>query len=161
MATKTIQIDARLVDRFTIQSDVKGHHVYIDQSKEGGGMNMGPSPLEYFFLSIAGCIVTIAKIVAHQRRIAIRAMDVHVEGDLDNDVLFGRRDDVRAGFQDIRIRVDLDADLTHEEKVAFLREVDRRCPISENVANATPVSIEVAERIKLGESATQEHVISA
>ena len=150
MATKTIQIDARLTDRFTIESDVNGHHVYIDQSERGGGMNRGPSPLEYFFLSIAGCIATIARLVARQRRIEIRDMQVHVEGDLDPEVLQGRRDDIRAGFSDIRIRVDLDADLTHEEKVAFLQEVDRRCPISENVAHLTPLHIEVSETVEVG-----------
>ena len=143
MATKTIQIDARLTDRFTVESDVNGHRMYIDQSKRGGGNDMGPSPLEYLFLSLAGCLVTIAKIVAHQRNIEIRDLQVHVEGDLDSDVLLGRRDDIRAGFSDIRVRVDLDADLTQEEKEAFLREVDQRCPISENIANMTPLHIEV------------------
>lgn len=145
MAAKTIQIDARLTDGFTVESDVNGHHMYIDQSKRGGGNDRGPSPLEYLFLSLAGCLVTIAKIVAHQQKIDLRGMDVHVEGDLDSDVLLGRRDDVRAGFSDIRVSVDLDADMTHDEKVAFLQEVDRRCPISENIAHVTPFSIVVSE----------------
>lgn len=143
MATKTIHVDARLTDRFTIESDVRGHHMYIDQSKRGGGNDLGPSPLEYFFLSIGGCLVTIAKIVAHQRGIELRGMQVHVEGDLAPDVLLGRRTDIRAGFSDIRVSVDLDADLTCQEKAAFMEEVDRRCPISENVAYLTPLHIEV------------------
>lgn len=72
---------------------------------------------------------------------------MHVEGDIDSDVLLGRRDDVRAGFSELRVRVDIDADLTLEEKERFLHEVDRRCPISENLAHSTPVRIEVAEEM--------------
>lgn len=66
MASKTIQIDAHLQDKFTIVSDVNGHRMYVDQSKRGGGNDLGPSPLEYQFLALAGCIITIGKIVAHQ-----------------------------------------------------------------------------------------------
>ena len=149
MATKTIQIDARLADRFTIESDVNGHHMYIDQSKRGGGNDLGPAPLEYFFLALGGCLITIAKVVAHQRKIELRGMQVHVEGDLDSDVLLGRRDDIRAGFSDIRVHVDLDADLTHDEKKAFLKEVDRRCPVTENISHFTPLSIEVRDPVRL------------
>lgn len=149
MPQKSIHIHARLTDRFTIESDVNGHHMFIDQSKRGGGNDLGPSPLEYFFLALGGCLVTIAQVVARQRRIELRGMQVRVEGDLDSDVLLGRRDDIRAGFSDIRAIVDLEADLTHEEKVAFLEEVDRRCPISENVANHTPLRIEVQRAVEM------------
>lgn len=43
----------------------------------------------------------------------------------------------------MKIIVDVDADMTKEEKEAFIQEVDSRCPISDNVMNPTPVEIEV------------------
>jgi uncharacterized OsmC-like protein len=40
--------------------------------------------------------------------------------------------------------VDVDADMTDEEKTAFIHEVDARCPVSENLLNATPVNVQLA-----------------
>jgi uncharacterized OsmC-like protein len=34
--------------------------------------------------------------------------------------------------------------MTDEEKKSFLEEVDSRCPISDNLANATPVEVKLA-----------------
>ncbi|MEZ5578014.1 MAG: hypothetical protein R3F36_05055 [Candidatus Competibacteraceae bacterium] len=39
--------------------------------------------------------------------------------------------------------MDIDADMTREEKEEFLHEVDRRCPVSENLLNATPITLHV------------------
>lgn len=142
---KPVRIEAQLKEKFTIESDVRGHRMIIDQSEKGGGLNLGPSPLEYMMLSLAGCLITIGKIVAHQRRIELRDMRVEVEGDLDPAVLLGKRDDKRAGFTEFRVKTYIDADMTHEEKVEFLHEVDRRCPVSDNFANESTIKLEVAE----------------
>jgi uncharacterized OsmC-like protein len=40
--------------------------------------------------------------------------------------------------------VKVDADLSDEEKKEFLEEVDRRCPISDNLMNTTPVEVKLA-----------------
>ena len=48
------------------------------------------------------------------------------------------------GFQDVVVKVYMDADMTDEEKLAFLKEVDARCPISDNTINTTPVKFELA-----------------
>ena len=39
------------------------------------------------------------------------------------------------------LTVNLDADLTPEQKKEFLDEVERRCPVSENTSNTTPVHL--------------------
>ena len=36
------------------------------------------------------------------------------------------------------------ADMTDEEKLAYLHEVDARCPVSENLLNATPINVKLA-----------------
>jgi len=50
-------------------------------------------------------------------------------------------DDGRVGFEGFTITVDVDADMTDEEKEAFIHEVDARCPVSENLLNATPINV--------------------
>jgi uncharacterized OsmC-like protein len=144
MATvKKVQVEAHLGERFKIESKIGNHTLIVDQPKTGGGEDAGPTPLEYFFLSLAGCIGTIARIAAKQKRINLRSMDVKVEGDLDIEGLMGRNPEAAVGFAGITVTVKMDADLSQPEKEAFLREVDRRCPVSANIHDATPVKLVV------------------
>jgi len=141
---KRVSVEAHMGERFKIESKIGDHTVFVDQPKTGGGEDAGPTPLEYFFLSLAGCIATIARIAAKQKRITLRAMDVTVEGELNVEALMGRSPDVQSGFSSITVRAKIDADMTKEEKEAFLREVDRRCPVSDNIHHVTPMTL-VAE----------------
>ncbi len=142
-AVKHVTVEAHLGERFKIDSTIGNHALVVDQPKTGGGDDAGPTPLEYFFLSLAGCIATIARIAAKQKRINLRGMDVKVEGDLDIEALMGRKPDAHSGFSGITVRARIDADLTTEEKEAFLHEVDRRCPVSDNIHNVTPMTFVV------------------
>ena len=144
MATiKQVRVEAHLGERFKIESRIGNHALVVDQPKMGGGDDAGPTPLEYFFLSLAGCIATIGRIAAKQKRINLRGMDVKVEGDLNVEGLMGRNPDGRSGFEGITVTVKMDADLTKEEKEAFLVELDRRCPVSDNIHSVTPMTFVV------------------
>ncbi|MBT8046109.1 MAG: OsmC family protein, partial [Pontiella sp.] len=110
MPKKTVTIESRLNDKFVIESDVRGHRIVIDQPTSGGGGDTGPSPLELLFASLAGCIGTIARLIAMQRRIELRGMDIKVSGELDTDGLLGKPIDGRMGFENFTITVDVDAD---------------------------------------------------
>ena len=144
MPQKTVSVESVMGDKFVIKSDVRGHEIVIDQPAGAAGTDTGPTPLELLFASLAGCIGTIARIVAMQQRIELRGMKIRVEGPLDTDGLLGKPIDGRVGFEGITITADIDADMTEEEKEAFLHEVDARCPVSENLLNATPISVQPA-----------------
>jgi len=142
--SKTVTVTAKSVENFLIEVNAGKHTQYIDQPEKGGGKDAAPTPLDYFFFALSGCVITIAKIIARQRNIEIRDMSVTVEGGLNSAVLLGKTTEDRAGFQDVVVKVYMDADMTDEEKLAFLKEVDARCPISDNTINTTPVKFELA-----------------
>lgn len=144
MPKKTVSIESRLNEKFVIESDVRGHSLVIDQPANAGGTDTGITPLEMVLASLAGCIGTIGRIVAMQKRIALRGMNIRVEGDLDTDGLLGKPIEGRIGFEGITISVGVDADMSDEEKLAFIHEVDQRCPVSENLLNATPIDVKLA-----------------
>jgi len=50
----------------------------------------------------------------------------------------------RAGFDGIRVITTIDADMTQAEKEQYLREIDERCPISDNIHKMTPMEFVVA-----------------
>jgi len=140
---KEVEIVATLGAGMKITSRVRDHLVISDQPKAGGGTDTGPTPLEYLFCSLAGCIASIARIAAHQNKIVLRGMEVTVGGDLDVETLLGKSKQNRAGFSGITVRAKIDADLTAEQKAEFLREVDERCPVSDNLRQLTTVTTEL------------------
>lgn len=143
MPIKTVSVSASQIDSFKIEATSRQHKSIIDQPPAMGGTDAGPTPLEYLFISLAGCIVTIGHIIAKQRHLPVRKIEAFVEGELDTDVLMGKSTEVRAGFSGLRVRAVVDADMTHEEKVKFIHDVDARCPISDNIANLTPIELVV------------------
>ena len=140
---KTISVEAKLDEKFKIEVRAGEHLMVVDQPKAGGGTNAGATPLEYLFASLAGCIGTVARIVAMQKRIPLRGMDMKVEGAFDLETLLGKSKENRAGFAGIKVMLHIDADMTEQEKEDFIQEVESRCPVSDNIANITPVVIEI------------------
>lgn len=141
MAKKTVKVESKLDSKFKLESTVSGHRIVVDQPAAAGGGGEGPTPLEYLFVALAGCIGSIGRIVAMQKQIALNGMTVSAEGDINVDGLLGKPSDDPVGFSEIRVRVDVDADMSAEEKEAFVHEVDSRCPVSWNLLNASSVKV--------------------
>lgn len=141
MGIKNVSVKTKMGQGMKIEGFAGTHKVFIDQPAASGGTDSGPTPLEYYALSLAGCISSIARIAAKQKGINMRGIEVKVSGDLDVDVLLGKNKSTRAGFQNFTLSVNLDADLSPEQKKEFLSEVERRCPVSENTCNPTPIHL--------------------
>jgi uncharacterized OsmC-like protein len=140
---KTVSVEAKLDEKFKIDVKAGAHVMVVDQPRAGGGADAGPTPLEYFFASLAGCIGTVARIVANQKRIPLRGIDMKIEGDFDVETLLGKSKENRAGFAGIKVILKIDADMSKAEKESFIHEIESRCPVSDNIACSTPVAIEI------------------
>jgi uncharacterized OsmC-like protein len=137
---KTVSVNAVGGEGFHIDVAARDFNMVVDQPPAMGGQDDGPNPLEYALGSLAACMVTIGKIIAKQERMDLRGMTCKVEGDLETAVLMGKATEPRAGFVDIRMELDIDADMTAEEKHAFVEKIESRCPISDAFANPSKVS---------------------
>lgn len=146
MATiKKIEVGANLVENFKIASQIRNHQIIIDQPPQGGGQDEGPSPLEFMCLSLAACVITIGQIIARQKRIKLRNIEARVEAEIDADVFMGKTQENRVGFFGFKVLTKIDADLSLDEKKAFLEEIDSRCPVSENLQHLTSVILMLEE----------------
>jgi putative redox protein len=146
---KTFRVDAKLVDRFQIEAVVGENTIVIDQPEAVGGNGAGPCPVEYILAGFAACILNVAYVVAGEREIEVRSLTVNVEGDLNPAKFMGIPAEDRPGFQSIRLVINIDADLTLDEKEDFLRAVEARCPVSDNLANTTPVDVILEEKARI------------
>jgi putative redox protein len=132
---KTVKVNSIWKGDMRIDSQARNHAVIIDQLPA----DQGPNPMEYLLFALGGCLGTLASIVSRQERIDLRGFSVEMEGDYDPDFLFARTQEGRAGFSDIRVVVNIDADMTDEEKQAFFEKIDCRCPITDNLMNGVGI----------------------
>ncbi len=58
----------------------------------------------------------------------------------------GKTDEGRAGFTEIRTYIDVDADMTMVEKQAYIEEIERRCPIADNILGESTIKAILMEQ---------------
>ncbi|MCK9328530.1 MAG: OsmC family protein [Candidatus Cloacimonetes bacterium] len=144
MAKKTVTISSKVGENYVVDLKARNFSLKIDQPIPMG-TDQGPTPLEYFFFALGGCVCTIGRIIAQQKKLPVKSIEVRIEGDLDVDVLMGKNKTDRAGFTDIKVYTKIDAPMSKEEKEAFLKEIDTRCPISDNIEKTSSVKLMVEE----------------
>ena len=142
---KTYTVTTTLVDGPMAQTPIGDHDFILDQPVAAGGTDKGPTPIDAFLSTISSCLGTISRIIARQKGITLEKMEFKVSGEIDIDILLGRSEEGRAGFNSINVEADIESpDLDNEGKMQFLHEVDRRCPVSETVLNGSSININLA-----------------
>ncbi len=144
MSKKSYKVDLKQLQKFRLEAVTGDHKMIIDQPAYAGGENAGPTPLEYLLTGLGACIMTMIQVGSRRKRVEIRSISMEVEGILDTDGLTGRNPDIRTGFEEIIIKVGLDADLSDEEKLELIKDAEAKCPASDNIANATPIKLKLA-----------------
>lgn len=145
MSLKTVVVEADQVNGLKVETRARHHIVHVDQPTEMGGSDAGPTPLEFLLIGLASCLLTVGKIIAQQRNLPVRNLSARVEGDIDPDGFLGKNPAARVGASQIRVYLHVDGDLTREEKETFVRQIETRCPISDNIGNATPIALVLAQ----------------
>jgi putative redox protein len=141
MPAKRVQVEIKQGAGFRTECRVGKHLVIIDQPAPAGGTDAGPTPLDVQLIALGGCVAAVGRIIANQRKLDVRGIEVAVDGDIDTDGLLGKPTGNRVGFSAITAHVKIDADMSAAEKEQFLHDIDARCPISENLKNVTAVSV--------------------
>ena len=121
-AETSIIIDASFQDRFTVQARVGNDTIPLVQA---GDTPAGKNPLQHFFLSLGSCVAAVANLIIQQENLAIRSLKLTARGDLAaqaNQLAESRGG--RPAFSGLEVVADIDADISAEDKAAFLTEVD-------------------------------------
>jgi uncharacterized OsmC-like protein len=113
----------------------------IDEPSNLGGTDEGPTPVEYILGALAGCLTVVGHVVAKEMAFELRGITFELAGDLDPAKFLGESATNRAGFQEIRVKVLPDSNASQEQLDAWLKAVGSRCPVSDNLANTTPVQL--------------------
>jgi uncharacterized OsmC-like protein len=131
-----INVEGNIKENYRTEIECS-HRFILDQPPAAGGSGEGPNPLELLLSSVAGCFCAIGRIIANQRQLKVDGIHVVVKGHINKSYLLGQTSDGRAGFAEITSYVSVDADMNLEEKQKFVEEIERRCPVADNLSNKT------------------------
>ncbi|HOO74924.1 MAG TPA: OsmC family protein [Tepiditoga sp.] len=118
-----------------------GFSMIIDEPENLGGTGQGANPVEYVLAALSGCLNVVGHIVAKEMNIKVGKISFEIEGELNPAKFVGKSDDERAGYKNINVKVIPETDADPEILKKWLIEMERRCPVSDNLQNETPVSI--------------------
>lgn len=90
--------------------------------------------------ALISCQVVVFRLYAQGLGLTIDEIEITAEGDLDVRKLFGIDESGRAGFQDVRVKVDITGPNTAEEYENLRQVVDARCPVLDVFSNPVPTS---------------------
>jgi len=103
----------------------------------------GATPVEYVLVGLASCLTAGIASVAQNRNIQLRSVTATIEGDMDLQGILGIDDNVRNGFNGIKVTYKIDADAKPEDIEALVAQSQKRSAVYDIVTNPTNVTVVV------------------
>jgi uncharacterized OsmC-like protein len=107
------------------------------------GEDNGANPVEFVLHALAGCLTTSLVYHAAAQGIKIDAVESKFEGDLDLRGFLGLNEDVRNGYENIRVTFKIKADAPEEKLKELCELAQRRSPVFDIVTNRVPVNVQL------------------
>ena len=109
------------------------------------GTNEGANPVEYLLHALAGCVTTTTVLHAAARGIQIERLSTELVGTIDVQGLLALDDSVPVGYEQIRIKMDIQADCSDEELTELVAFAQDHSPVCNTICRPVPVTLERAQ----------------
>jgi uncharacterized OsmC-like protein len=106
------------------------------------GTDNGPTPVEFLLHAIAACLTAGIANVAAARGVTLTEVSSTVTGDIDLLGILGLSDEVRNGYEQIKVSFTLRGD-DPDKLRAVVEQSRRRSAVFDVLTNGVPVSIDV------------------
>jgi len=106
-----------------------------------GGNGLSACSGDMLLESLVACAGVTLRAVATALEIPLRDATIRAEGDLDFRGTLAVSKEVPVGFQQIRLRFDLDTDATEEQLATLLRLTERCCVVYQTLVRAPKIDI--------------------
>ncbi|NYI40860.1 OsmC family protein [Demequina lutea] len=118
----------------------------VDEPPSLGGGDLGPNPVEYMLGALLGCLNVMVHLAAKEQGVTLTSFSATARGDLDPSKFLGKNLDVRAGYQNVEVNIEVEGDVDADKLAEIARIAESRCPVSDNIANTTPVTIKIVKK---------------
>lgn len=112
-----------------------------DHPKVLCGEDRGPTPVEHLLHALAGCLTAGLANIAAARGVTLESCECTVEGDMDLRGILGLSEEVRNGFQAIRVTFDIKGDAPPEMLRKIVEQSRARSAVFDVLTTGVPVSI--------------------
>ena len=107
------------------------------------GKDRGANPVEHLLAALAACVTTTLIYHAAIRGIKIDELESDLEGDIDLRGFLGLTNEVRKGYQNIRVNFKVKTDAENIEK---LKALSKLSPVYDVTSNGTKVDINIEQK---------------
>lgn len=121
----------------------RSFQMIVDEPEELGGTNQGANPVEFLLAAYAGCINVMAHVCARELNIDLKGVKIDLVGNLNPARMMGQSFEERAGYKEIQVTITPDWEADEETMEKWLKAVLDRCPVGDNLKNATKVVAKV------------------
>lgn len=139
MSDLKFRIKAESLNPTKTKIKARNFEFLIDEPEDLGGTNDAANPVEYLLGAYAGCLNVVGHLIAKEMGFTLENLKISISGTLNPAKLFGQSDDERAGYKSIEVKFTPTCDQSEEIMQQWMEEVCRRCPVSDNIKNITPI----------------------
>jgi uncharacterized OsmC-like protein len=107
------------------------------------GQDNGPTPVEFLLYGLASCITAGIGNIAAARGVTLTRVESTVIGDIDLQGLLGLSNDVRNGYQQMRMQVTIEGDAPAETLTEIVEQSRSRSAVYDVLTNGMPVTVDV------------------
>lgn len=143
MPKAKFEVHAQRENPTKVSVKARNFTIIVDEPANLGGTDDGPNPVEYVLAALAGCLNVVGNMVAKEMGFELKSLSFDIEGELDPAGFMGKAKDVRPGYQEIRVSANLETDADQETLNKWIKVVEKRCPVSDNIANPTPTKFTI------------------
>jgi uncharacterized OsmC-like protein len=101
------------------------------------------TPVEIVLAGLASCLTAGVAAVAQARKVQLRSVSATLEAGMDIRGILGVDEDVRKGFDGIKVTYKIDADASPEDIKAIVAQSQKRSAVYDIITNPTNVTVEV------------------
>jgi uncharacterized OsmC-like protein len=105
------------------------------------GNNAGPNAVETALHALASCLSVGFVYNAAAQGINVESLDFDLEGDLDLRAFLGLSEEVRPGYESIRLTYRVKCDAPKEKVVELCNYVQKTSPVLDIIRNPVPVTV--------------------
>jgi uncharacterized OsmC-like protein len=105
------------------------------------GTDRGANPVEHLLHALAACVTTSMVYHAAARGIAVEEVESWLEGDLDLRGFLGLAPSVRKGYQQIRLKLRIKADVTDQELGDLAALGPNFSPVFDSITKGVPIAV--------------------
>jgi uncharacterized OsmC-like protein len=110
------------------------------------GADNGPTPVEFLLHALASCLTAGLANIAAARGVDLTEVESTVEGDIDLLGIFGMSDEVRNGYQGIRVSFRIAGNASEETLRGLVEQSRQRSAVYDVLTNGVPVDLRVEAR---------------